>query len=107
MSSDPQSRSRARHSIFIAIKVAVSIILLSVLFSRIDVGRLWASARSASVVWLAAALAVYFVNVLVSVWRWRLLLHAQDVEMSGRSLLASFLVALFFNNFLPSNIGGD
>ena len=27
--------------------------------------------------------------------------------MSARQLLGSFLVALFFNNFLPSNIGGD
>jgi len=29
------------------------------------------------------------------------------VDVPSRSLLASFLVALFFNNFLPSNIGGD
>ena len=53
------------------------------------------------------ALAVYFVNVVASTWRWHLLLDAQDVHVRRRSLLGSFLVALFFNNFLPSNIGGD
>jgi hypothetical protein len=29
------------------------------------------------------------------------------VEVPARTLTGSFLVATFFNNFLPSNIGGD
>src|SRR5262249_27026773 len=36
-----------------------------------------------------------------------LLLSAQDVHVKTNSLAGSYLVALFFNNFLPSNIGGD
>lgn len=91
----------------LAIKIIVSAALLALLFTRIDARRLWAIARRASIVWLAAALGVYFLNVLASVWRWRLLLRAQGVSVAGRALLGSFLVAGFFNNFLPSNIGGD
>jgi uncharacterized membrane protein YbhN (UPF0104 family) len=68
---------------------------------------LWETARKASFVWLGTALAIYFVNVLACVWRWRVLLRAQQVPVPERTLLGSFLVALFFNNFLPSNIGGD
>jgi hypothetical protein len=45
--------------------------------------------------------------VLLSVWRWWLLVEAADVDVSWRKLAESMLVALFFNNFLPSNIGGD
>ena len=45
--------------------------------------------------------------ILASAWRWGLLLAAQDVQLPFRRLTASFLVATFFNNFLPSNIGGD
>jgi uncharacterized membrane protein YbhN (UPF0104 family) len=45
--------------------------------------------------------------VLVSAWRWGLLLRAQGLHFSFGSLTSSFLVATFFNNFLPSNIGGD
>ena len=81
--------------------------MLAILFSKIDAGRLWATAKRASLVWLAAALSVYLVNVMASIWRWRLLLDAQEVDVPARTLLGSFLVALFFNNFLPSNIGGD
>jgi uncharacterized membrane protein YbhN (UPF0104 family) len=87
--------------------VAVSIALLAILFSKIDVHRLWASARHASLLWLSIALAIYFATVVVGIWRWRLLLDAQEVEVAPRTLFGSFLVALFFNNFLPSNIGGD
>ena len=35
------------------------------------------------------------------------LLDAQRVRVAIRSLLGSFMVASFFNNFLPSNIGGE
>jgi uncharacterized membrane protein YbhN (UPF0104 family) len=89
------------------LRLAVSVALLAFLFSTIDTGALWASARRASVPWLAIALLVYFVNVLASVWRWHLLLETQSVHMPRRALLSSYLVGCFFNNFLPSNIGGD
>jgi hypothetical protein len=46
-------------------------------------------------------------NLIASTWRWRLLLDAQDVKLKSRTLLGSYLVATFFNNFLPSNVGGD
>ena len=45
--------------------------------------------------------------ILASAWRWGLLLDAQGVRVPARTLTGSFLVATFFNNFLPSNIGGD
>ena len=53
------------------------------------------------------ALFVYFCHVLTSTWRWHLLLTAQNVHVPQRDLLSSLLVSYFFNNFLPSNIGGD
>jgi uncharacterized membrane protein YbhN (UPF0104 family) len=104
---DPAAPHPARRYVFLALKIAVSIILLVVLLSRIDAGQLWATARKASLVWLAVALVIYFVNVVASSWRWHLLLGAQRVDVPMWSLIRSFLVALYFNNFLPSNIGGD
>src|SRR5918999_566314 len=38
---------------------------------------------------------------------WWLLLDAQNVRLPFRRLTSTFLIATFFNNFLPSNIGGD
>ena len=96
-----------RRYLLAAFKCVVSALLLGLLFSRIEVSRLWATTRRASAAWLLIALTVYAVNVLASTWRWHLLLDAQGVHVRRRKLLGSFLVALFFNNFLPSNIGGD
>lgn len=99
---------RARRGAWLwAIKGLVSVGLLYLLFSRVDVGRVWAVTRSASWRWLAAALGLYLLMILISAWRWRLLLRAQDIAVQTGTLVRSYLVATFFNNFLPSNIGGD
>lgn len=98
---------RARNLFITALKATVSIVLLWLLLSRVDVARLWPIARSASAVWLLGALALYLAMILTSAWRWGLLLKAQGLVFSFRKLTSSFLVATFFNNFLPSNIGGD
>jgi uncharacterized protein (TIRG00374 family) len=89
------------------LKCTVSLALLAVLFSQTDASSLAAAVRRASVPWLAAAVGLYFVMILASAWRWNLLLTAQRITMSGWALVSSFLVATFFNNVLPSNIGGD
>ena len=106
MPTDPEQPSPRRY-VVLAIKISVSLILLVVLFSRIDVARLWETARRASPSWLLVAILIYYVNLVVSAWRWRLLLNAQGVHMPRLQLLQSLLVANFFSNFLPSNIGGD
>jgi uncharacterized membrane protein YbhN (UPF0104 family) len=73
----------------------------------VDLARLAEQARSASPGWLASALVLYLVMILISAWRWDLLLRAQHIGVRFGTLVNSFLVATFFNNFLPSNIGGD
>jgi glycosyltransferase 2 family protein len=103
----PGASSRARAILIPCLKAGVSIALLAVLFSKVDLGRLWTVARTASIPWLVGALVLYLAMILVSAWRWGLLLRAQHILYPFRGLTSSFLVATFFNNFLPSNIGGD
>jgi uncharacterized membrane protein YbhN (UPF0104 family) len=107
MPDDSAPASTGRRVVVMIAKIAVSIALLAFLFSKIDTSRLWTSARKASLPWLVVALGVQTLNLIASTWRWRLLLDAQDVKLKSRTLLGSYLVATFFNNFLPSNVGGD
>lgn len=88
-------------------KIVVSVALLWLLISRIDVERLGTYARRASPTWLLIALLLYFVSVVISVARWGRLLHTQHVPIRNSRLMKSYLVSMFYNNFLPSNIGGD
>lgn len=96
-----------RRLLIIGLKLAVSLALLALLFTRTDTADVWEGARRASVPWLLAALGIYAVSTVASAWRWKLLLDAQHIPIAQRALLGSLLVAGFFNNFLPSNIGGD
>ena len=101
------ARPRTRPFFLAALKLLISLVLLAILFERTDLASLWQSVRTASLPWVVAALGIYLVQILVGAWRWGLLLDAQRVQVTRRSLLGSYLVAAFFNNFLPSNIGGD
>ena len=58
MPRGPSTRKR----LLVALRIVVSVALLAILFSRIDVGELWANAKQASVPWLLFALALYFVT---------------------------------------------
>ena len=96
-----------RQALLWILKIVVSGGLLYVLLSRVDTSRLWTLARGASLSWLLVALGLYLLMIFISSWRWRLLLAAQHISVPFGTLVHSYLVATFFNNFLPSNIGGD
>jgi glycosyltransferase 2 family protein len=98
---------RVRRASSFALKLSISIGLLAVLFRQTDVSAVAARLRQVEPAWIALALVVQAALLLVSGWRWRRLLVTQDVHASTWQLTISCLVANFFNNFLPSNIGGD
>lgn len=107
-SSPPTRPHYTRTALIWILKIVVSGGLLYVLVSRVpEPSRIWSLMRSASIPWLLVALALYLVMILVSAWRWTSLLGAQHVQVPFSTLVQSYLVATFFNNFLPSNIGGD
>lgn len=96
-----------RRGTIVAAKVGVSIALLGYLLSTTDLAALMRRVREGDVLLLGAAVALYVAMLALSTWRWRLLLAVQGFPASLRTLSASYLIATFFNNFLPSNIGGD
>ncbi len=91
----------------LAAKIAVSLLLLALLLHSTDRDALVSRVRNADALLLAAAVVFYAAMTLISIWRWRVLLQAQGHVAPMAHLSASYLVATFFNNFLPSNIGGD
>ncbi|MGE0812044.1 MAG: lysylphosphatidylglycerol synthase transmembrane domain-containing protein [Vicinamibacterales bacterium] len=88
-------------------KLGLSVGLMAFVLRDTSLGALWATFQRVRPAWVVAALATHGLMAAVSVWRWWILLRAQHVRIPARTLSESFWVALFFNNFLPSNIGGD
>src|SRR5262249_18626605 len=92
---------------FLALKIAVSVALLGYLLSTTDLDALQQRVRAGDTVLLAFAMALYAIILAISTWPWRVLLQAQGSSAPLAHPSGSYLVATFFNNFLPSNIGGD
>jgi uncharacterized protein (TIRG00374 family) len=96
-----------KRSALLVFKVGVSMGLLAYLLSTTDLDALARRVRTGDPLLLALAMVLYAVILGISTWRWRVLLQAQGFAAPLADLSASYLVATFFNNFLPSNIGGD
>ncbi len=64
-------------------------------------------AGKANFLFLVVAMVLILTALMVSVVRWQRLLAAQNVRVSLARLFGFYLVGIFFNNLLPTSIGGD
>ena len=63
--------------------------------------------KNRSVFPLVLALLSLAVSNFTACYQWKLLLEKQDVHLTYGKLLKLYHVGLFFNNFMPGNVGGD
>jgi len=63
--------------------------------------------KNNSVFPLVLALLSLAVSNFTACYQWKLLLEKQGVHMKYGKLLKLYHVGLFFNNFMPGNVGGD
>ncbi|MDO8473709.1 MAG: lysylphosphatidylglycerol synthase transmembrane domain-containing protein, partial [Dehalococcoidia bacterium] len=89
------------------VRPVVSIALLAFVLLRTDLGELWQVVSDASIMVLPIGLVTVVQAVLVSAYKWRRLLCVQGVNVPLPKLFVFYMVGLFFNNFLPTSIGGD
>ena len=89
------------------IKIVVSVVLLTVLVLTTDIREIGAALTSFQPLWMIPVLLTITLSVLVSALKWGVLLRAQGVRVSVIRLFCYYVCGLFFNNFLPSSIGGD
>jgi uncharacterized protein (TIRG00374 family) len=88
-------------------KVAFSVGLFVFLFRRIPPGAFLEAVRVDHPEYLVAALTAFFGSNLLASYQWGRLLRAAGIRLSFLRVCAYYHVGLFFNNFLPANIGGD
>jgi len=89
------------------LRIAVSVILLSIIFLTIDLREFWLVIQNANLWWLLGAVVMMLLGVVVRAWRWKTLLDSINVVVSLGELTAIYLIGFLFNNLLPSGLGGD
>ena len=88
-------------------KLALSAALMTLLFRRIPVESVGETLRGADRGGLLAAGALMLASNLLGSFQWSRLLHGVRIRIPLWKVIAYYHVGLFFNNFLPANIGGD
>jgi glycosyltransferase 2 family protein len=93
--------------IITVIKITVSLGLMYWIYSRIPISGLKEIFSRVRLELLPIIYLILLFNTYISSLKWHLLLKADSVRMPVFGLMKKYLIATFFNIFLPSNIGGD
>ncbi|HTM56979.1 MAG TPA: lysylphosphatidylglycerol synthase transmembrane domain-containing protein [Candidatus Udaeobacter sp.] len=106
MSETPR-RPGGKGIALLLVKVLLSVALFSFLLGRIPLSSVTATLRHASPSWLLLAGLVLIASNVLGSWQWDHLLNAVGIRIPFWKVCAYYHVGLFFNNFLPANVGGD
>ena len=93
--------------IFNVLRVIIAVGLLAWLLSKVNVKDSIMQMRNANLFFLLLAIIVFLFVILISVWRWKIILDARAMHFSFVYLTKVYFACWFFNNILPTSIGGD
>lgn len=89
------------------IKYAISILLICVLIYKADWHKISLLIKSSDLFYLSIVLVIRIINFPLSAFKWSKCLEVHELHYSFRFLLKILCIGFFFNNFLPTSIGGD
>jgi len=93
------------------IKAVISIVLFSYLVYTSDQARiveiLGNIYKLNGILYLSLAVIAGLLSIFLMTIRWQIILKQYDQHFSLKTLFEFYLIGLFFNNFLPTSIGGD
>jgi hypothetical protein len=90
--------------LFFLFKLIVSAGSLYLVFSKTDINVIFLMMKKIGPFFLLAAACIYILSLVVSSYRWKLLLPE---NFRLRRLFSLYMIGAFFSSFLPGVIGGD
>src|ERR1700712_899148 len=96
-----------RRILLSAIKILISAALLYFSLRKVDLDDLISRLNVGSLGWIALAIAVLFLQIFIGVLRWREISSECGAPIGVRQGMRFNLIGTFFNQTLPSSIGGD
>ena len=92
-----------RNLLFSLIKITVTLVLLFWVVSRYEVSKL----LQADFGMMALAVGTFILSNFLGAFQWQKLLRGQGIAFGYKRAVNLYFIGLFFNNFLPSSLGGD
>jgi len=96
-----------RRFVSFGLKVSISLFFLGYLFNAVHWQDVWSHLKQADSFYLVLYLILGFAGILVSSIKWLVLARSHRMSPSLSYLVSLYMVGYFFNNFLPTSIGGD
>lgn len=90
-----------------AVKATISCLLLVYLFSTVDRHSIVLVISRADWYLVLGSFVILVLGFLISCYKWWVLLRSDEVVCPYGALARYYLVGFYFNNFLPTSIGGD
>ena len=100
-------RPKPGRVIAVLVKLTVGGVLLYLLINRVDIAALGQALLHANVGAVVLALAGLTFTVSLNAVRWRIIVRQLGGHVSTQTALAGTFEGMFFNLFLPTNVGGD
>lgn len=88
-------------------KIVISAALLYLALRKVDLSELLSRFTVTSLLWIGAAIAITFLQIFVGVLRWREISAACGAPLELGRAMRYNVIGSFFNQTLPSAIGGD
>jgi len=88
-------------------RIIITVILFYLILKNIDVNVVLATIIKANIWGLVGVFFIFILFFLLLIIRWQILLYAQGIKYPLLYIVNSFMIAYFFNNLLPTTIGGD
>lgn len=87
--------------------ISVSLIVFLIKTQLKDFQSIIGILKSSGKVLLLLSLSTHVFGIWITAVRWKVLLSTQKVRLGTDTLTVTVLIGYFFNNFLPTSIGGD
>ncbi|HAH55288.1 MAG TPA: hypothetical protein DCM02_08410 [Flavobacterium sp.] len=96
-----------RKLVFTVLKIALTFVLLYVVFSNIPLNDVWRILKQSNPILLFLALISFILSQFVSANRLLVLFKWSGFEIDSKKNYILYLVGMFYNFFIPGGIGGD
>lgn len=96
-----------KKSLLVIFKIILSATLCFVILLKIDIGKAWNAIQNVNPMLLTIVFGCMIFCVTISTYKWQRILAIHGNKFSFRELHRFYFMSLFFNNFLPTSIGGD
>lgn len=96
-----------KKTIFFIAKFAVSVLLIWVIAANFEIGSAAERLKDIQFIYILGAFIIFIVLMINNTFRWQIVLTAIHAHLPFAIAAKILYIAIFFNQILPSTIGGD